>query len=480
MKRLRKVMALFMSFAMIIAVLTNTGVQVQAADSNAQSKDASITFYFDNSRTQWSDVYAYVWGGDTTIAVKGTLVEPNVYSFRISSNYQNVLFKNTSGTSNWAQQTADLGSPQSGKIFIPSSSANETGGSWEIYTDPSTVTCLTVNYDNSKTNWTNVYAYVWTEGSSRITPTVLQKISVSGNIYTFNITSNYKNILFKNTYGTTNWNQQTADTTIPATDGYTFIPYSSNNKTDGYWIEDQTNSVKRRALVLGETSTYAVPVLDVTSMVNMFETFTFDGKAMNDVVQYNDHTIAEITAKIHSLFANTTDKDISYIYMTCHGGPDGFISIGSNGGYSGAQLRSILDQYVKGKVVLMIDCCYAGTAIDKENTDFADAFLDDFLKGNDKNGELAAERFHVICSSNKDETSSGGSASLATKYWEQGSGWLEVSSARTSLLADANKDNKVTMKELYDYSYPLTLAANAQQHIVVYPENDSLVIGGRY
>jgi len=45
------------------------------------------------------------------------------------------------------------------------------------------------------------------------------------------------------------------------------------------------------------------------------------------------------------------------------------------------------------------------------------------------------------------------------------------------LLADANEDNKVTMEELYNYSYPL---AEMRQHIVVYPENDDLVIGGRY
>lgn len=474
MKKLRKMMALFLSFAMVIAVLTNTGVQVQAADSNAQSKDVPVTFYFDNSKTQWSEVYAYVWTGNTTTAVKGTWVESEVYSFTVSSNYQNVLFKNTSGTSNWNQQTADAGSPQSGKIFIPSSSANRTGGSWGAYTEPS---YITVNYDNSKTNWFNVYAYVWSEQNSSIKPAVISNISVSGNTYSFKVPNSYKKILFKNTYGTTNWDQQTADTTIPTTDGYTFVPYSSSNKTGGYWIQTETNSVKRRALVLGETSSSAVPVLDVTSMVNMFEAFTFDGKVMDDVVQYNDHTIGEITAKIHSLFANTTAKDISYIYMTCHGGKNGSIYIGSNGSYTGAQLRSILDQYVKGKVVLMIDCCYAGAIIDKENTNFANDFLNDFLKSDDKNGELAAERFHVLCSSNKDETSIGGDASLATKYWEQGCGWSELSSARTSLWADANKDNKVTMKELYDYSYPL--AAN-KRHMVVYPENDSLVIGGRY
>jgi len=397
MKKVRKILAFFLSLAMIVSVLSGAGVQVQAASSNAAAdNDTSVTFYYDNSKTQWSEVHAYVWGGDTTTTVEGTLVENNVYSFTISSNYHNVLFKNTTGTNNWDKQTADAGAPQSGKIFVPSSSANRTEGSWNDY-EPTPVTYTTVKYDNSKTNWSNVYAYVWTEGDSSVTPVVLASTSVSGNTYTFSVASTYKNILFKNTNGTTNWDQQTADATVPsasgytfvtdsgnnktsgywsrgttpvtyktvkydnsktnwsnvyayvwtegdssvapvvlastsvsgntytfsvastyedilfkntdgttnwdqqtadatvpATDGYTFITYSGNNKTGGYW---SYSPVIRRALVLGETSTYAVPLLDVTSMVGMFEHFTFDGKAMNQIVQYNDHTIAEITSK---------------------------------------------------------------------------------------------------------------------------------------------------------------------------------------
>lgn len=448
----------------------------------------TVTFYYDNSKTNWSNVHAYVWGGDTTTTVQGTKTEDNVYSFTVSSNYQNVLFKNTSGTSSWDRQTADAGKPQAGKIFTPSSSSNKTGGSWNSYVTqtPTPVREITLSFNNSKTNWSNVYAYVWVEGDSSVTPVVLPKTSVSGSTYTFKVASTYKNILFKNTSGTSNWDQQTADTNVPTGDGYTFITYSGTNKTDGYWKEPQTSNVKRRALVLGETSTNAVPILDVTSMVKMFENFTFDGKSMDEIVQYNDHTIAEITSKIQTVFADTTDEDISYIYMTCHGGSNGSIAIGSNGSYSGASLRKILDQYVKGEVVLMIDCCYAGAAIGKENenaslsTEFANEFIQDFINGEQasKSGELASERFHVLCASNQSEYSYGGSnGGVATRYWEQGCGWLEVASTRTSLLADANGDSKVTVDELYNYAYPLAVS---YQHMVVYPENDNLVFGGRY
>lgn len=449
---------------------------------------STVTFYYDNSKTNWSSVHAYVWGGETTTTVLGNKVANNVYSFTISSNYQNVLFKNTSGTNSWDRQTADAGRPQAGKIFVPSSSANKTGGNWNTYATPTPVTYKKVSYDNSKTNWSNVYAYVWVEGDNSVTPEVLAATSIDGNTYTFEVASTYKDILFKNLPGTNSWDQQTADATVPVADGYTFITYSGANKTDGYWKEVQVSTAKRRALVLGETSTDAVPLLDVTSMVKTFENFTFNGKAMDEIVQYNDHTIPEITSKIKTVFADTTDEDISYIYITCHGGDDGYIGIGSNGGwtgareggYTGATLRSILDQYVKGEVVLMIDCCHAGVAIDKGNsTNFADAFLADFMSDDveTKSGELASKRFHVICAANKYEGAGGGDSSLATRCWEQGCGWLEESSARTSLNADANGDNKVTMGELYDYAYPL---ATYRQHMVVYPENDDLVIGGRY
>lgn len=129
----------------------------------------------------------------------------------------------------------------------------------------------------------------------------------------------------------------------------------------------------------------------------------------------------------------------------------------------------------------MIDCCYAGAAINKDDqnsSEFIDTFLTDFMSDDvdAKYGELASKRFHVICSSNKYETSAGGSTSLGTRCWEQGLGWLEASSVRTRLLADVNSDNKVTLSELYDYAYPL---ASYYQHMVVYPEKDDFVIGGR-
>lgn len=250
---------------------------------------------------------------------------------------------------------------------------------------------------------------------------------------------------------------------------------------------------QRRALVLGETSSPAVPILDVTSMVEMFRHCTFSEKTMLEIVQYNDRTKAEITNQIKSMFSKNTESDISYIYFTCHGSSNGGIYIGSDGGfYTPGELRTLLDGHVKGDIVLMLDCCYSGNAVrssgtSEENADFADVFMEEFftsdemVDGDPQSGELAAARYHVICSSAKDELSyTSGGAGIATRYWEFGCGWDELQGIQTSLLADVNSDNQVTLAELYGYSSKELLNKNLNQHIVVYPESDDFVVAGRY
>ena len=453
----------------------------------------TITFYYDNSKTNWSSVHVYAWGGATTQTFVGTSVGNHVYSFTISSNYQNVLFKNTSGTSSWDKQTADAGAPQSGKIFTPSSSSNKTGGSWNTYTTPIPVTYKTVSYDNSKTNWSNVYAYVWTEGDSSVIPVVLGKTAVSGNTYSFKVASTYKNILFKNTNGTTNWDQQTADAVVPTSDGYTFVPYSGNNKTDGYWKESAvtpTPEVVRRALCIADSTetngntaeARARHWRDTKAMAKTFENFTFDGQSMDTIGCYSDLTLAQITDKIRTTFAGTTENDVSYVYLNCHGGPTGTIAIGTDGSLDGQKLRNLLDQYVKGEVVVILYCCYAGNVIgeDIEDVDIASQFLASFTDVSAESGELASKRFHVLCSSSMKEVTYSYTYGVATKYETEGLGWDEINEKIIDLKADANEDKKVTMEELYNYTYPLVLSHFSNQHMVVYPANDNFIVGGRY
>ena len=249
-------------------------------------------------------------------------------------------------------------------------------------------------------------------------------------------------------------------------------------------------TINRRALVLGETSTRAVPIEDVNAMEKVFSNQNF-----SEVVRFPDKTKAEIIAKMQELFKSSSESDVNYLYLTCHGGRDGRIYLGSDGlTFSGWELASLLKQY-KGKFVVMLDCCYSGTIIDvgKPNKKVASkseerfdeqAFLAGFSTGNlaSKNGEMLNSKFLVLCASCKDEESYSavGIGSLATRYWAMGTGWDPLQNRMISPMADTNTNGKITLEELYQYSYPLVLEDASQiheeQHVSVYPENSQFVL----
>ena len=249
-------------------------------------------------------------------------------------------------------------------------------------------------------------------------------------------------------------------------------------------------TINRRALVLGETSTRAVPIEDVNAMEKVFSNQNF-----SEVVRFPDKTKAEIIAKMEELFKSSSESDVNYLYLTCHGGENGKIAIGSDKtSFSGWELASILKQY-KGKFVVMLDCCYSGTIIDvgKPNKKVASkseerfdeqAFLAGFSTGNlaSKNGEMLDSKFLVLCASCKDEESYSavGVGSLATRYWAMGTGWDPLQNRMISPMADTNTNGKITLEELYQYSYPLVLEDASQiheeQHVSVYPKNSQFVL----
>ena len=249
-------------------------------------------------------------------------------------------------------------------------------------------------------------------------------------------------------------------------------------------------TINRRALVLGETSTSAVPIEDVNAMEKVFSNQNF-----SEVVRFPDKTKAEIIAKMEELFKSSSESDVNYLYLTCHGGEDGKIAIGSDKtSFSGWELASILKQY-KGKFVVMLDCCYSGTIIDVGESDEKvaakseerfdeQAFLAGFSTGDlaSKNGEMLDSKFLVLCASWKGEKSYSlvGIGSLATRYWAMGTGWDSLRNRMISPMADTNTNGKITLEELYQYSYPLVLedasSSNKEQHVSVYPKNSQFVL----
>ena len=245
---------------------------------------------------------------------------------------------------------------------------------------------------------------------------------------------------------------------------------------DTYFFADSgaRQTINRRALVLGETSTRAVPIEDVNAMEKAFSNQNF-----SEVVRFPDKTKAEIIAKMEELFKSSSESDVNYLYLTCHGGEDGKIAIGSDKtSFSGWELASLLKQY-RGKFVVMLDCCYSGKIINAGKSDEKvaskseerfdeQAFLAGFSTGDlaSKNGE---ESYSLV-----------GVGSLATRYWAMGTGWDPLQNRMISPMADTNTNGKITLGELYQYSYPLVLEAASQiheeQHVSVYPKNSQFVL----
>ncbi len=85
------------------------------------------------------------------------------------------------------------------------------------------------------------------------------------------------------------------------------------------------------------------------------------------------------------------------------------------------------------------------------------------------------QRIKVLCSSRKDEVSYS-TDSFATYYWCLGSGYDYLNGSFVSIRADKNTDGRVSLSELYRYSYDKVVSAMPDQHIVCYPQSDNFII----
>lgn len=69
-------------------------------------------------------------------------------------------------------------------------------------------------------------------------------------------------------------------------------------------------TINRRALVLGETSTRAVPIEDVNAMEKVFSNQNF-----SEVIRFPDKTKSEIIAKMEELFKSSSESDVNCLTL---------------------------------------------------------------------------------------------------------------------------------------------------------------------
>lgn len=276
--------------------------------------------------------------------------------------------------------------------------------------------------------------------------------------------------------------------------------------TDGRLADTRTIAIScspivRRALLIGNQSATAKDpgtrfFKDVDNMYNALSWANFGETQYSNIDYIRNGTKSQIAQKVKSTFEETNDNDVSYIYITCHGGKNGTIYMDSqNIGYTPKELRDLFDKYIQGNVVIMVTSCYSGNLIQSNDIDletqdisdddvidmsleeFANAFQDICINS----GELATPKYKVVCAANKYEESYGyPMINISTQYWTRAFGWDYSRNAIINMEADTNSDGKVTLKELHEYAYPRILTEVKGSHEVVYPEASDFVIYGRY
>lgn len=229
-----------------ISVFTAAPTKVPTAVPTNTPVPVYTTIKFNNSVSNWNEVYAYVWNNTEDYAVFAPVsISDNIYKFEITGSYTRVLFKNLNSTTDWDQQTADTYMPvTAANTFIAESNSNKSVGKWyeegsatttPIITSTPSPANKTIYFNNTVSKWNAAYAYVWNNTEDY---KVFAPVSVSNNIYKFEITGSYAKVLFKNLNSTTAWDKQTMDKDMPTTDKNIFVAYSQDNKSDGKWYAE--------------------------------------------------------------------------------------------------------------------------------------------------------------------------------------------------------------------------------------------------
>jgi hypothetical protein len=240
---------------------------------------------------------------------------------------------------------------------------------------------------------------------------------------------------------------------------------------------------------------------DVEHMASMLKSVKGSNGSAYTVTKKTNLGKSGLENAIKNTFSGTTDQDVSLFFIATHGDSSDegqlVLTDGSNctQWISFGQLAAMLSKYVKGDVIVIIESCGAGSAIyangakaqDFDPELFAIQAVQAFAEADQKSdvantGELRKSRYYVLAAAKHHQDSWGHEWEPAGNYFTD---WLiEGIGDSGSMPADTNKDNVVTLNELYKYiakydTYTFSYldsedhVMTATQQVQVYPVNSS-------
>ena len=170
-------------------------------ETTTQASD-DYNIYYKNTGN-WSNVYAYYWSdantGMTTWPGKQmTKLSDGTYGIKVPTDAKYIIFNNGSNT-----QTKDITISGFEKVY--------NNGSWSNYaTEEETTAAGNYLYFKNSNNWSNVYAYYWSNSNTKMTTWPGKQMTNMGSgVYRIEVPSDAKYIIFNNGNGS-----QTSDLTI--------------------------------------------------------------------------------------------------------------------------------------------------------------------------------------------------------------------------------------------------------------------------
>ncbi len=208
------------------------------------------------------------------------------------------------------------------------------------------------------------------------------------------------------------------------------------------------------------------------------------GTAYTTKIEHN-LTASGILSGIDSAFGESQDQDVSLFYYSGHGAKNGDLWCVKDTYLSPRQLRQKLDQ-IKGRKIIILDCCYSGAFITSESGTLARAkeakagssadFLNSFMSAfsGQKGAADDYNRYYILAASSDNESSwetwiGDQSRGIFTAYLTKGLGYSVWNQNYTNMFADTNNSGAVTLREAYQYIKDGTV--NEEQHVQVFPSD---------